>query len=180
VGAPNQNREKSVTSTTHDNYLPALGVHQLAEVGQGLQATLVELLDLVSIGKQLHWNVVRPHFRPLHLHLDELVASWRELADTIAERAVTLGFSPDGQSATVAADSGLAPIERGEVDGRVVVRELTRRSADIAERVRARMDRLGELDAVSQDALIEVVRALEQQVWMLRTQFEKAQLNLDC
>jgi starvation-inducible DNA-binding protein len=37
--------------------------------------------------------------------------------------------------------------------------------------MRGRMDRLGELDAASQDVLIEVVRALEEQQWMLRAQF---------
>jgi hypothetical protein len=36
--------------------------------------------------------------------------------------------------------------------------------------VRTRMDRLGELDLASQDVLVEVVRALEQQQWMLRAQ----------
>jgi DNA-binding ferritin-like protein len=36
------------------------------------------------------------------------------------------------------------------------------------------MDRLGELDLASQDVLIEVVRALEQQQWMLRAQFGPA------
>lgn len=59
------------------------------------------------LGKQLHWNVVGPLFRPLHLQLDELIDSWRELADLVAERAVAIGFAPDGQSATVAADSPL-------------------------------------------------------------------------
>ena len=38
------------------------------------------------------------------------------------------------------------------------------------ERVRDRMDRLAELDLVSQDVLIDVVRTLEQQQWMLRAQ----------
>jgi hypothetical protein len=33
------------------------------------------------------------------------------------------------------------------------------------------MDRLGELDAASQDVVIEVVRALEEQLWMIRAQF---------
>jgi DNA-binding ferritin-like protein len=32
------------------------------------------------------------------------------------------------------------------------------------------MERLGEVDAVSQDVLIDVVRALEEQQWMLRAQ----------
>jgi starvation-inducible DNA-binding protein len=53
----------------------------------------------------------------------------------------------------------------------VVVRELTSRLAEVAERARERMDRLGELDAASQDVVIEVVRALEEQLWMIRAQF---------
>jgi starvation-inducible DNA-binding protein len=40
----------------------------------------------------------------------------------------------------------------------------------VTERVRTRMDRLGDLDLASQDVLIEVVRALEEQLWMLRAQ----------
>jgi len=52
----------------------------------------------------------------------------------------------------------------------VVVRELSSRLADVAERVRERMDRLGELDAATQDVVIEVIRALEEQLWMIRTQ----------
>jgi starvation-inducible DNA-binding protein len=38
--------------------------------------------------------------------------------------------------------------------------------------VRARMDRLGDLDLASQDVLIDVVRTLEQQLWMIRAQLE--------
>ena len=108
-----------MAATTH---LPALSHHAHEEVGRELQATLVELVDLSLVGKQLHWCVVGQFFRPLHLHLDELVDTWRELEDTVAER------------------------------------------------IRTRMDRLGELDLASQDVLIEVVRALEQQLWMIRVQ----------
>jgi starvation-inducible DNA-binding protein len=161
-----------MSSTANSAHLPALGSHQRHEVGQQLQATLVELVDLSLLGKQLHWTVVGPLFRPLHQQLDELVDSWRELADTVAERAVALGFTPDGQSATVAADSQLHSVERGELEDHVVVHELTSRVADVAERVRERMDRLGELDAASQDVVIEVVRALEEQLWMIRSQFQ--------
>ena len=60
-------------------------------IGRELQATLHDLVNLALIGNQLHWAVVGPLFRPLHLQLDELVDSWRELADAIAERAVALG-----------------------------------------------------------------------------------------
>jgi starvation-inducible DNA-binding protein len=161
--------------TAHSTHLPALEEpHQRQEVGQQLQGLLVELVDLSLLGKQLHWSVVGPLFRPLHLQLDELVDSWRALSDTVAERAVTLGFFPDGQSATVASTSPIRGVEQGELQDRVVVRELTNRLGAVAERARERMDRLGELDAASQDVVIEVVRALEEQLWMIRSQFPDA------
>jgi starvation-inducible DNA-binding protein len=161
-----------MASIAHSSHLPALAVpHERDEVGRLLQATLVELVDLALIGKQLHWSVTGPLFRPLHLQLDELVESWRELADTVAERAVAIGVPPDGQSAAIEAGTPLRPVERGGLEDQVVVRDLTSRVAEVAERARERMDRLGELDAATQDVLIEVVRALEKQVWMIRVQF---------
>jgi starvation-inducible DNA-binding protein len=149
-------------------HLPALDHHRREEVGRELQATLVELVDLSLIGKQLHWNIFGRPFKPLHEHLDELVDSWRELSDTVAERAVALGFAPDGQAAAVSAGSSLAPVDSGSVDTDTALRELVPRVADVAEQIRVRMDRLGEIDAVSQDVLIEVLRELEKQLWMLR------------
>jgi starvation-inducible DNA-binding protein len=160
-----------MTAIAQGAHLPALGAHQRGEVGGELQATLLELVDLSLLGKQLHWSVVGPLFRPLHLQLDELIDSWRDLADTVAERAVAIGFFPDGQAEAVAAGSELAKLERGAIEDQTVVRELVQRLAEVGERSRERMDRLGELDAASQDVLIEVVRALEQQLWMVRAQF---------
>lgn len=118
----------------------------------------------------MHWTVVGQLFRPLHLYLDELVDSWRELADTVAERAVALGFAPDGQAQAVAAGSQLTPVAQEMLAGSRIVRELTHRIAEVSELARARMDRLGEVDAASQDVLIDVVRTLEEQQWMLRVQ----------
>ena len=85
------------------------------EVAAELQSTLVDLIDLALIGKQAHWNVEGPHFRSLHLELDELVDTWRSLGDQVAERAVTLGAVPDGQAATVASFSQIAPLPAGHL-----------------------------------------------------------------
>ena len=160
-----------MASPATSTYLPTLEVpHEREGFGQELQATLHELIDLSLIGTQLHWAIVGPLFRPLHLQLDELVESWHELSDTVAERAVALGFVPDGQASAVAAGSQLAPVARGSLDDHVVVREMTHRVAEVSERVRDRMNRLGDADLASQDVLIEVVRELEKQQWMLRAQ----------
>jgi starvation-inducible DNA-binding protein len=160
-----------MASPATSTYLPTLEVPREREgVGQELQAALHELIDLSLIGKQLHWAIVGPQFRPLHLQLDELVDSWHELSDTVAERAVALGFIPDGQARAVAAGSQLAPVGGGSTEDHVVVRELTHRVAEVSERTRERMNRLGDADLASQDVLIGVVRELEKQQWMLRAQ----------
>jgi starvation-inducible DNA-binding protein len=160
-----------MASISTSTYLPALEEpHERQEIGHVLEGMLHELVDLSLIGKQLHWAVVGPHFRPLHLHLDELVDSWHELADTVAERAVALGYVPDGQARAVSSGSQLAPIAQSPIDDHVVVRELTHRIAQASELARGRMDRLGEIDLASQDVLVDVVRTLEEQQWMLRAQ----------
>ena len=162
--------EMSMTSIASADRVPSLRADAREEVGKLLQATLVELLDLALVGKQLHWSVTGPHFRPLHEQLDELVDSWHELADTVAEREVTIGYWPDGQARAIAADSKLAPIERSGVEDLMVVGELAHRVAKAGNNARERMDELIDLDPVSQDVLIDVVRKLEEQLWMIRTQ----------
>jgi starvation-inducible DNA-binding protein len=158
----------AASETTTD--LPALDATAREEAGHLLQLTLVELVALSLIGKQLHWNIAGPGFRDLHLHLDELVDEWRELSDVVAERAVAIGVPADGRAPTVVAQSELEPVEPGRIAVTDAVRQLKRRVAEVDERVRARSEQLGELDLTSQDVLIEVTRALEKQLWMIRSQ----------
>jgi starvation-inducible DNA-binding protein len=91
--------------------LPALGAHARAETGELLQRTLAELIALSLTGKQLHWNIRGQGFREFHLHLDELVDDWQELADVVAERAVAIGFPADGRAPAVIEQSELDPVE---------------------------------------------------------------------
>ncbi|HEY2740799.1 MAG TPA: DNA starvation/stationary phase protection protein [Gaiellaceae bacterium] len=157
-----------MTTVPQEAHLPALDSHHRGEAGRELQATLVELVDLSLIGKQLHWSIYGRPFKPLHEHLDELVDSWRDLSDTVAERAVALGAAPDGRAGTVHAGSDIDAVDTGALDTDTALRELVERLADVTERIRVRMDRLGEIDLASQDVLVEVVRELEKQLWMLR------------
>jgi starvation-inducible DNA-binding protein len=114
-----------MATVVQEAHLPALERHRREEVGRELQATLVELLDLSLIGKQLHWNIFGRPFKPLHEHLDELVDSWRELSDTVAERAVALGVAPDGQAGTVSQHSDVNPVDAGSLDTETAARQLS-------------------------------------------------------
>jgi hypothetical protein len=64
----------------------------------------------------------------------------------------------------VAATRQLEPVERGPIADAELVRLLTHRVGEMAELARERTDRLGQLNAASQDAVIEVVRGLEEQL----------------
>jgi starvation-inducible DNA-binding protein len=155
-------------SATH---LPPLDGLVRGQVILCLQQMLVELVDLGLVGKQLHWTVVGELFRPLHAQLHELVDSWRNLADTVAERIVAVGGEPDVQASTLAAGSGWEPIQVGPIESQEAVRVVARRLAEAAVRTRDRMNRLGNLDLPSQDVAIQVLRELEKELWMVRVQF---------
>src|SRR3954454_7213952 len=109
--------------------------HANEEAGRELQATLVELVDLSLIGKQLHWNISGRPFKPLHEHLDQLVDSWRDLSDTVAERAAALGVAPDGRASTIASGTETSSVDAGSLDTDAALRQLVPRVADAAERI---------------------------------------------
>ena len=97
----------------------------------------------------------RPSFAP------ELVDTWRSLGDQVAERAVTLGAVPDGQAATVASFSQIAPLPAGHLRDYDVIREVADHVTEVAARARARIEVVASRDPVSQHLLIAVTGTLE-------------------
>ena len=134
--------------------------------GQALQAAVVDLIDLSLVAKQTHWNVVGRNFRSVHLQLDELVDAARSHTDTLAERAVAIGVTPDGRSAKVAADTRLPQPDRGYIQDDKVVALVTDALSGTVQRFREHVDATSEADPVSQDLLIAASEDLEQQHWM--------------
>lgn len=135
-----------------------------------LQSTLVDLLDLMLIGKHLHWNVEGRHFRALHDELDEHVAAWRKLSDDVAERAVTIGASPDGQVEMIAGATQLEPLPPGHLSDQQVLKAIGDRLGAATLRARERIDRVAVIDPVTCDLFVQVSATLEKQLWMIRAQ----------
>lgn len=138
--------------------------------GAVLQSTLVDLIDLSLIGKQAHWNVVGPHFRSLHLHLDELVSIARQYVDEVAERTNAIGVSPNGKARTVVESSGLPEFPDNWVSDDDTIAAIVRILEELTKRIRMRIDETDKADLVTQDLLIELARQLEQQHWMWQAQ----------
>ncbi|GJF28939.1 DNA starvation/stationary phase protection protein [Kitasatospora sp. NE20-6] len=139
-------------------------------VGEALQGALVDLVDLSLVAKQLHWNVVGPRFRSIHLQLDEIVALARLHADTVAERAAAIGVSPDGRAGTVAGSSGIRPPEGGPIADTDTVAALVEALGSTVTRMRSRIEATGGPDPVSQDILIGLTADLEKYAWMAQAE----------
>lgn len=132
-----------------------------------LQSALVDLLDLSLQGKQAHWNIQGPHFRSVHLQLDDVIDDVRLWSDEVAERIATIGFTPDGRAATIAADSQVDAIDGGTLGTDKVIQQFDERLHAASERIKAGFDDL-EADQVSQDLMISVAAGLDKHAWMFR------------
>ncbi|WP_043266399.1 DNA starvation/stationary phase protection protein [Streptomyces sp. CT34] len=139
-------------------------------VGNALQGALVDLVDLGLVAKQVHWNVVGPRFRPVHLQLDEVVDTARQHADTVAERSSAIGVPPDGRSATVAKTSGIREIGDGWIKDGDAVRTLVDALGAVIGRMRERITVTADPDPVSQDILIGLTADLEKHHWMFQVE----------
>ncbi|WP_030680595.1 Dps family protein [Streptomyces sp. NRRL B-1347] len=142
----------------------------LKTVSEALQGALVDLVDLSLVAKQIHWNVVGPRFRSIHLQLDEVVDTARLHSDTVAERASTLGVSPDGRAATVAGSSGIAAVPEGWVKDTDAVGTLVAALGAVITRMRERVNSTGDADPVSQDIFIGITADLEKHHWMFQAE----------
>ncbi|MFI0715267.1 DNA starvation/stationary phase protection protein [Streptomyces inhibens] len=143
-----------------------------ATVGNALQGALVDLVDLSLVAKQVHWNVIGPRFRSVHLQLDDVVASARTHADTVAERASAIGVSPDGRAVTVAKTSGIGEVQDGWIKDGEVVKVMVKGLSAVIGRMRERITATAEPDPVSQDILIGLTADLEKHHWMFQAESE--------
>ena len=134
-------------------------------VGEALQGAVVDLVDLGLIAKQVHWTVVGPRFRSVHLHLDDVVATTRQYSDALAERAVAIGVLPDGRSTALREQSDLPQPPLDRIAAGAAIDFLVQVLDGVVARMRARIDAAQE-DPVSQDLVIEVTGALEKHLWM--------------
>ncbi|MFG2124237.1 Dps family protein [Streptomyces sp. NPDC048710] len=142
----------------------------LKTVSEALHGALVDLVDLSLVAKQIHWNVVGPRFRSIHLQLDEVVDSARTHSDTVAERASALGVPPDGRAATVASASGIGTAPAGWIKDADAVRTMVDALGAVITRMRERVQGTGDADPVSQDIFIGITADLEKHHWMFQAE----------
>jgi starvation-inducible DNA-binding protein len=137
------------------------------EQASALDGALADLLDLGLLAKQAHWNLIGPRFRAMHLLLDELADTARDGVDRIAERAVTMGHSPDGRASTITALSSLPQLEPGPLRDVDAITAFGNILDAVETRIHSALEAF-EKDLVTVDLFTDVLAAVEKYAWMLR------------
>jgi starvation-inducible DNA-binding protein len=143
---------------------------QQTAAAKSLQDSLVNLVDLALLLKQAHWNVVGPNFRSVHLQLDEIINTVRQSSDEIAERIVTIGIAPDGRAATVSGNSRLAEFPAGFHQVAETITAVADPLKQTIDQLRNALEKMADIDPVSEDLLIGVTSQLEKHLWMVQAQ----------
>jgi starvation-inducible DNA-binding protein len=144
------------------------------EVADLLQKQLSTYNDLHLTLKHVHWNVVGPNFIGVHEMIDPQVDLVRGYADEVAERIAALGVSPQGTPGAIIKDRTWDDysVGRDTVLSHLAALDLV--YTGINEDTRKAIDRLDDLDLVSQDILIGHAGELEKFQWFVRAHLESA------
>lgn len=133
-----------------------------------LQPVLANLIAFALDVKQLHWNVVGPNFRTIHLHLDEIYSSVQKAIDDVAERMAASGHSPTGTLRGVAGQVDGRDLPAGFLTDKEVLRLGGLGLHELCGEVRSRMAEIENVDTVTADLLHRIVGELEKHHWMIR------------
>jgi starvation-inducible DNA-binding protein len=173
---PAQTRKKTKSDVAFT--VPGMAPDDAATVAELLQRRLDSLTDLMLTLKHIHWNVVGPHFIAVHEMLDPQVDTVREMVDNTAERIATLGRAPIGTPGALVTARTWDDYSIGRADALAHLGALDMVYSSVIADHRDAMERLEDLDLVSQDLIIEQTRDLEQLQWFVRAHLESASGSL--
>ena len=154
--------------------VPGMSNKEGAEVADLLQKALSRYNDLHLTLKHVHWNVVGPNFIGVHEMIDPQVELVRGYADEVAERIATLGKSPLGTPGAILNDRTWDDysVERDTVQAHLAALDLV--YTGVIEDTRKSIERVGDLDPVTEDILIAHSTELEKFQWFVRAHLENS------
>jgi len=164
----------SNTSKVAEFTAPGMTSESAEQAISQLDNRMVALIDLQLTLKHIHWNVVGPNFIGVHEMLDPQVETIREMTDTIAERIATLGGVPVGTPKSIVDRRSWEDysIGKGLVKDHLVALDKVYNGVNADHR--KAVNKLAELDPVSEDMIIAQLAELEQFQWFVRAHIESS------
>ena len=144
-----------------------------AALSDNLQRVLTDLIALELVGKQIHWNVVGPNFRDIHLNLDDVVDIAREGSDEVAERMRAINAVPDGRPGTIAAATTVPAAPEGEILTSEGVAYIVSAIEAVVATLRGVDEDVDAEDPTSSGIVEDLIGKLEQQAWFLSAEVRK-------
>ena len=144
-----------------------------AALSDNLQRVLTDLIALELVGKQIHWNVVGPNFRDIHLNLDDVVDIAREGSDEVAERMRAINAVPDGRPTTVSAATTVPAAPEGEILTGEGVAYIVSAIEAVVATLRGVDEDVDSEDPTSSGIVEDLIGKLEQQAWFLSSEVRK-------
>jgi len=137
-----------------------------------LNATLASTLDLQTKVKQAHWNVKGAQFFARHELFDQLADHLRERADTVAERASTLGGTTTGTLRMAVKETKLPEYDVKGKTGKDHVEALVRQYGKYCGMLRENVAESGKRDPATEDLMTETLREAELDLWFLESHLQ--------
>src|SRR6201990_714424 len=154
--------------------IPGMSEKDGNKVADVLQKQLSTYNDLHLTLKHVHWNVVGPNFIGVPEMIDPQVDLVRGYADEVAERIAALGTSPQGTPGAILKDRTWDDYSVGRDTVAAHLAALDLVYTGVIEDARKAIDRLDDLDLVSQDMMIEHAGEMEKFQWFVRAHLENS------
>lgn len=156
-----------------DTYtVPGLSTAEGKKTAVILQERLVSLIDLTLTLKHVHWNVVGAGFIGVHEMLDPQYEAVALMVDNTAERIATLGESPNGLAGELVKQRKWDDYALGRAVVAQHLQALDSAFSGVIESHRDAVEKLSDLDPVSEDMLIGQLGQLEGFQWFIRAHLE--------
>jgi starvation-inducible DNA-binding protein len=162
--------EGSASAWPPEYALPLRKEGSRERIGQLLNETVVDLIKLRRVTKQAHWNVTGQHFHAIHDTTADLAAVLEDKIDAIAERSLAIGVPVDARTVRVGSTSRLIDGPNGFNPDYSMARIMTMRLAKMSRLLTKDIERLGEIDLVSQDLLIGAKTIVDKYHWKFAVQ----------
>lgn len=154
--------------------VPGMSESKAKEAVGTLEQRMAGLLDLSLTLKHIHWNVVGPNFIGVHEMLDPQVDAVRDMVDAIAERIATLGGIPIGTPGALVEMRDWDDYDLGRATAQQHLAALDIVYNGVNGDHREAIEKLGEIDPVSEDMLVAQLGQLELFQWFVRAHLENA------
>jgi starvation-inducible DNA-binding protein len=154
----------------HERLSPRTDISEAGtkDIAGALNGVLADVFALYLKTKNFHWHMSGPHFRDLHLLLDEHGDELFAMTDVLAERVRKLGRRTLRSIGEISRNQRILDNDGDYVEPHAMLAELREDNGELIKRMRAAHETCNEHNDVASASLLENwIDESEKRVWFL-------------